>query len=667
MIQIQDGKVFNSQFQDIYFSQEDGAAESDYVFLKGNDLEGRFADLSLHETFVIGELGFGTGLNFVLARRLFLERAPAEARLQYYSFEIDLPSSSLCRRSLSLFPDLRSDASLLRKKLRGVLQKNTGVHTLFFDNRVRLTLILGDAREEIQKMIMSCDAWFLDGFAPARNPEMWQSDLFFEIAARSKPDASFSSFTAAGGVRSALMEAGFSVERVPGFGRKKHMIRGSLTGQSSSRESMESSRGKQGLVATRASSSNKASPGPFRASVSFLPAGTVNIIGGGLAGLATAHALIQRNIPVQLFEASTVASGASGNLAGMAAASITAEPTSGSLIGLRAQSMFISWLSEQEGFWKKPGMVRKREDWERYLRGTESHRLTNTFHSHSRKETMIGFSAAVEPATLCQYYLERCQMSGIFRLYQGQEVSPDDLQKTGEESIWVLCNAIGIQDFYQARFIPQKPVRGQVLHLPLGRSPYRFPVTNQLYMVPVPSNPELWVLGATFDMHLSDTHRLPQRDEYLLSEMQERLPDFARSLPADTIRQIENRELQGRVGFRSQSRDYLPVCGAVPVAKQFLKKYDNHYTLPGEQKKAIDYAKINRQVQRHPGLYINACHGSRGITTSFLCAEIIAAQIAKEGWPLESSLVDAMDPVRFLWKTVKQSPSNRPDWARETN
>ena len=80
MIQIQDGKVFNSQFQDIYFSQEDGAAESDYVFLKGNDLEGRFADLSLHETFVIGELGFGTGLNFVLARRLFLERAPAEAQ-----------------------------------------------------------------------------------------------------------------------------------------------------------------------------------------------------------------------------------------------------------------------------------------------------------------------------------------------------------------------------------------------------------------------------------------------------------------------------------------------------------------------------------------------------------------------------------------------------------
>ena len=233
MIQIQDGKVFNSQFEDIYFSQEDGAAESDYVFLQGNDLSRRFSNLNAYECFSVGELGFGTGLNFVLTRKLFLNRAPATTRLHFYSFEIDLPSPGMCRRSLNLFSELDRDATLLRRKLRGVLQKNTGMHTLYMDEgRVRLTLILGDARKEIHQLNASCEAWFLDGFAPARNPELWQDGLFREIALRSESGATFSSFTAAGAVRKALADAGFQVERVPGYGRKKHMIRGRYEGLS---------------------------------------------------------------------------------------------------------------------------------------------------------------------------------------------------------------------------------------------------------------------------------------------------------------------------------------------------------------------------------------------------------------------------------------------------
>ena len=112
-MKIQNGKVYSDEFQDIYFSQEDGAAESDYVFLHGNELYSRFQSLERNETFSIGELGFGTGLNFVLTRRLFLSRADANSFLHYFSFELNLPSPGMARRSVSLFSQLREDAKLL--------------------------------------------------------------------------------------------------------------------------------------------------------------------------------------------------------------------------------------------------------------------------------------------------------------------------------------------------------------------------------------------------------------------------------------------------------------------------------------------------------------------------------------------------------------------------
>lgn len=668
-IQIKDGRVFNEKYRDIYFSAEDGMAESEFVFLQGNDLRRRFQDWHHGRAFCIGELGFGTGLNFVLASKLFTECAPSGARLHYLSFESSLPAPAECRRSISLFPSLRSHASLLRRKLRGVLQRHSGIHTLDF-HRIRLTLILGDAREQIHRMQARCHAWFLDGFAPSRNPELWERSLLQEVFRKSEPGATFASYTAAGVVRKDLQDSGFVVERLPGFGRKKHMIRGHRppNSQESGRESAHLS-----------------GVGP----ASGAGSSTVHIAGAGLAGLATAHAFRRRGYEVHLYDsADRIASGASGNLAGMAAPTLTAEPTSGSLVSLRAQGLFVSWAMDQGDQasksgnpWHRLGMVRKREQWDRYRRAISSHGLAGVYSRSSTPdsaaETLVGWAGAISPEGLCGHYLQACEGAG-FHLHLNHPVDEQRiLQSLACGETWILCHAHSLKDIQATRFIPHRPVRGQVVHIPAipaipeipgqavtvppGQTGRRFhwPITNQIYAVPAPSKSSTYVLGATFDMHLKETERLPDRDRYLIEELQIKLPDLWDSLSEDLKQSLRNGNTEGRVGFRCQSRDYLPVCGQIPDASDFLEKHGDFYKTAGREKKAMDYVRRSADCRRMPGLFVNSCHGSRGITTSYLGAEIVASLIAGEAIPLERDLLYALDPIRFLWRQVRQPPQNR--------
>ncbi|MCB1168954.1 MAG: tRNA (5-methylaminomethyl-2-thiouridine)(34)-methyltransferase MnmD [Leptospiraceae bacterium] len=687
MVQIQGSRVFNEQYQDIYFSSEDGMAESDYVFLQGNDLPHRFSHWNSKRAFQIGELGFGTGLNFVMTRRLFLNRAPESARLHFISFESHLPSPAMCRRSLSLFPDLKEDASLLRKKLRGVLQKDSGCHTLDF-GRVRLTLFLGDARQTIQSFAGRCDAWYLDGFAPAKNPELWSPELLKEVQLRCVPGATASSFTAAGEVRRLLAERGFQVERIAGFGRKKHMIRAVLTGGPSAAAENPANPG------DGPSLRNGTSPGDggHGEAEGVLNAGAknprarqrpvVHIVGAGLAGLATAFAFRRRGFATIVYEkASDVAAGASGNLAGMAAAALTTEPTAASLISLRSQSLFISWAMDQDRSWRKLGMIRKKENADRYVRSIESHGLSHAFYSKARHELLMGWAGSVAPAILCKFYLEACR-GPEFEFRPDYRVRPEEVEESRlKGDIWILCASNDLHAFQDTRFIPFKPVRGQVIHIPQSEDEgqrLRWPLTNQIYAVPVPSNPLQLVLGATFDMHLDQPHRLAVRDAYLLEEMKNKLPELFDALPAvrSASEALQSRAetkagsnagelghgefpLEGRVGFRCQSRDYLPVCGQVPDFDQFLARHGEYYRLSAQKKQSMDLVRESESLPRRKGVYVNACHGSRGITTSFLAAEVLASEISGEDVPLEKELRFEIDPVRFLWRLVRQPPERR--------
>jgi tRNA U34 5-methylaminomethyl-2-thiouridine-forming methyltransferase MnmC len=199
-------------FDDPYFSLGGGLAETRHVFLQGNRLPERFRD-----GFHIAELGFGTGLNLLAT----LLAHGGAGHLHYTSFEaFPLPAADIAR-ALTAFPELAEIAPSF------LSQWAAGATTLRFAS-LTARVILGDARETLPGWEGRADAWFLDGFSPAKNPELWSPDLMQEVARHTAPDGTFATYTAAGHVRRSLAEAGFTVTRQPGFGKKRHMSTGYL-------------------------------------------------------------------------------------------------------------------------------------------------------------------------------------------------------------------------------------------------------------------------------------------------------------------------------------------------------------------------------------------------------------------------------------------------------
>ena len=199
------------QFNDPYFSLGDGLAETRHVFLAGNGLPGRFRD-----GFQVAELGFGTGLN-LLATLI----AAGGRALRYTSFEAFPMDAADMARALEAFPEVQAVAAgLLASWASGARQFALG--------SLAVEVIVGDARQTLPAWQGQSDAWYLDGFSPAKNPEMWSDALMAEVARHTGAGGTFATYTAAGHVRRALAQAGFTVERLPGHGKKRHMTAGKL-------------------------------------------------------------------------------------------------------------------------------------------------------------------------------------------------------------------------------------------------------------------------------------------------------------------------------------------------------------------------------------------------------------------------------------------------------
>ena len=213
-IEWRDGVPVSRQFDDPYFSMQDGLAETNHVFLAGNDVPNRFRD-----GFRIAELGFGTGLNALAAWQSWLQ-AKIPGQLRFTSFEAFPMSPEDMAQALAHYPTL----AVLSDQLIEAWRSGTELHTDTF----HLQVILGDARKTLPDWTDKADAWFLDGFAPANNPQMWGDDMMHQVARHTNPGGSFATYTAAGAVRRALQAAGFQVERRTGFGRKRHMTVGVL-------------------------------------------------------------------------------------------------------------------------------------------------------------------------------------------------------------------------------------------------------------------------------------------------------------------------------------------------------------------------------------------------------------------------------------------------------
>lgn len=208
------GQLRTARYQDIFFSRN-GIEEARHVFLAGNNLP-----MNFKENFHIGELGFGTGLNLFVTLELWRKWKPDKV-LRFTSFEIDPLPGRVMANALEEFTSINC---ILQEFLKQWEKRETKIKLPNLD----FELIVGDVRDTIFSFNQKVDSWFLDGFSPKNNPEMWESTLCKHLADRTKPKGTLSSFSSAVMVRENLMAAGFEITKVPGYGQKKHMIKGKL-------------------------------------------------------------------------------------------------------------------------------------------------------------------------------------------------------------------------------------------------------------------------------------------------------------------------------------------------------------------------------------------------------------------------------------------------------
>jgi tRNA 5-methylaminomethyl-2-thiouridine biosynthesis bifunctional protein len=217
-----DQQPYSTQFEDVYFSSDNGLLETEYVFLQGNRLAERWQQLT-SPAFTLIETGFGTGLNFLSCCQLWLQTAPPDATLHFISVEKYPLSLQDIKAALDLWPCLTPYTQDFLAHYPAILN---GENIPLFNGRIHLTLLIGDAVTQLATLNAQADAWLLDGFAPSKNPDMWQPALFSQMARLSHAGTTIATFTSAGQVRRNLMAAGFNVQKRPGFGKKREMLIG---------------------------------------------------------------------------------------------------------------------------------------------------------------------------------------------------------------------------------------------------------------------------------------------------------------------------------------------------------------------------------------------------------------------------------------------------------
>ncbi|WEZ82860.1 tRNA (5-methylaminomethyl-2-thiouridine)(34)-methyltransferase MnmD [Rhizobium sp. 32-5/1] len=211
---------YSAEFGDHFYCREDGRLECDHVFLGGNDVIARWQNAT---DFNIGELGFGTGLNFCETWRQWKQVPRDGQHLHFISFERFPMKANEIDRALSRWPEINDERNAL---CAAWSMEPAGNVTIEFSSDVRLTVVIGTAETQLTSFAPIFDAWYLDGFAPLRNPDMWSLDLMRSVFDRTNPGGSFATYAAAGFVRRNLQAAGFAVERRKGFGAKREMLCG---------------------------------------------------------------------------------------------------------------------------------------------------------------------------------------------------------------------------------------------------------------------------------------------------------------------------------------------------------------------------------------------------------------------------------------------------------
>ncbi|UCB54777.1 MAG: bifunctional tRNA (5-methylaminomethyl-2-thiouridine)(34)-methyltransferase MnmD/FAD-dependent 5-carboxymethylaminomethyl-2-thiouridine(34) oxidoreductase MnmC [Thiotrichales bacterium] len=636
-IEWNNGTPRSTQFDDVYFSTDNGIEETRHVFLQQNELPQRWAEA---ERFVIAETGFGTGLNFLVTMQSWLESAPPDARLHYISIENQPVSPGDIARLAGQWQELRTCVDDL---LQVYPPPVPGMHLLeLAGGRIRLHLIFDDIEVALEQINYKVDAWYLDGFAPSRNPSMWSERVFELIGRNTVTGGSFATYTASGQVRRGMTQAGFVVQKTDGFATKRDMLKGFIFEQ-------------------RCYAVEK----PWFTVPAFTVAAKhAIIVGAGLAGLTAAWALSRRGWDITLIDRhASVAEEASGNPAGLLMPRLTQDVTADARFYTNAYLYAIRCLDglqadAEQPFWFKCGNVLV----------DSSGRLRSILQSHCYPDNFVRYTDAglteavtgvelnhaalmfvdagwVDVKRLCRQLAQACgqrlrylqaNVTDLVRVKGHWQVVSDKSDPVAAADCVVVTNGAMANHIPVLEWLPIRAVRGQltlVEQTDLSRN-IKCGISAERYITPPWQGKH--VIGASYQREGSSA-------ELSASDQQENLNAINRLIPPGFVQS----ELTGRVSWRAVSDDRVPVVGCVPDRAAFEQQYrDLQHGRPSRLYPAGAYL---------PGLYTSNAHGSRGLASCFISGEIVASLICTEPVPVEKDILDHVNPARFVIRKLKRS------------
>jgi len=612
-------------FDDIYFSG-DGLAETEHVFLGGNDLPARWKTAV---RFSIGELGFGTGLNF-LAAWYCRRRAdkPDGARLDFFSVEGFPLARADLERAHEAWPELRA---LSNRLLAAWPPPHPGFHRIEIDECVTLTLFFGDALAGLSQAEGAMDAWFLDGFSPAKNPDMWSTELLSEVGRLSRRGTTFATFTVAGDVRRALQAAGFEIEKRPGYGRKREMLAGTRTAQGPA--------------------PSKRNPWfQSRKDLTVKPGARIAIIGAGIAGASLAYALRRQDFAPTVFETNAPASGASGNPGGLIMPRLDVDDTPAGRFHASAYLYTIDLLRrlERADVFNPCGVAQwapTEKERERQHKLLERNALPDGWIEARGHGLFFPQSGVVHPPSFVQALLGDTPLRNavVTRLHKENaawRIDGGDGSSDAFDAV-IIANGLDALRFAQTRSLPLTGSAGQIDFFPDAKPPDHA-VAFGPYAAPAPNFSDSGVgliIGATYAPIAIGEEPSFAREatETNIKAVAAALPDLAAKLSPDMS--------QPRASIRCVTPDRMPVAGPLPDWGYYSGAYD---ALRAGRRK--DYSP----GQMQEGLFILSDLGSRGLVTAPLAAAMMAAEIAGAPAPIDTAVAEALHPARFFIRDLKR-------------
>ncbi len=579
----------------------------------------------------------------------FLEQAPLSgngSRLHFISVEKYPLTQADLRKALAAWPEL---APLSQPLIDQWPLPVSGCHRLLFaDGRIRLDLWFGDIKEMLPQVPHPAtglvDAWYLDGFSPAKNPEMWTQDLFDDLARLARPDATLSTFTCAGFVRRGLIAAGFAMKKVKGHGSKREMLAGV----------------REGKVPQQSIAPWYARPAGRE--------GEVLIIGGGIASAMTALSLVERGRHVTLLcEDGEPASGASGNRQGALYPLLNGEHDAlsrfYSLAFGFARNRLLALAKHHPVAFSLCGVTQLGYDDKsaaklaKMSQGPFPPELMHPL-SAAEVEQVVGLPCDADgvsyplggwlcPADLTRAAIREAQASGRLEVVFNAAATHIAEQDGGwrvesrDGRQWRAPNlvvAAGHQLPALLPFaeLPLYPVRGQVSHVPTtaGLSQLKTVLCYDGYLTPAHNGAHC--IGASYGRNQTDLAYRTDEQEQNRARLQACVPQ--QRWPAE----VDVSGALARIGLRCASRDHLPVAG--PVAR-LAALADHDVNAPADQQSALPL---------HAGLYVLGALGSRGLCSAPLCGELVASEICGDPLPLAADLLEALHPARYWVRRLRR-------------